>query len=35
MTDVIKTHAKLGDKDANELAVQVLRVLNSVPEKIR
>jgi Family of unknown function (DUF6307) len=33
--DTITTHSKLGDKVASELAVHVLRALNSIPEKIR
>ena len=35
VTETIKTHSKLGDKAASELAVQVLHVLNSIPEKVR
>ena len=37
--DLIKTtitaHSNLGDDDAGVLAVEVLRVLNSIPEKVR
>ena len=33
--DTIRTHSKIGDKAAGELAVQVLHALNSIPEKIR
>lgn len=33
--DTISEHSKLGDKAAGELAVQVLQVLNSIPEKVR
>jgi hypothetical protein len=33
--DIIKTHSKIGDKAAGELAVQVLFALNSIPEKVR
>ena len=33
--DTIRTHSKIGDKAAGELAVQVLYALNSIPEKIR
>jgi hypothetical protein len=33
--DTIKTHSKLGDKAASELAVHVLHALNSIPEKVR
>ena len=33
--DTIKTHSKLGDKAASELAVHVLHALNSIPEKLR
>lgn len=33
--DTIKDHSKLGDKAAGELAVHVLHVLNSIPEKVR
>jgi uncharacterized protein DUF6307 len=35
VADTIKTHSEIGDEAADELAVQVLRVLNSIPEKIR
>ncbi|NVN50743.1 DUF6307 family protein [Mycolicibacterium hippocampi] len=31
----ISEHSKLGDKAAGELAVHVLQVLNSIPEKVR
>jgi hypothetical protein len=33
--DTIKDHSKLGDKAAGELAVHVLHVLNTIPEKVR
>ena len=33
--DTIRTHSKLGDKAAGELAVHVLDALNSIPEKVR
>ena len=33
--DTIRTHSKLGDKAASELAVHVLHALNSIPEKAR
>ena len=33
--DTIRTHSKIGDKAAGELAVRVLYALNSIPEKIR
>lgn len=33
--DTIEKHSKIGDKAAGELAVQILRTLNSIPEKIR
>ncbi len=37
--DLVKTtiteHSKLDDDDAGILAVEVLRVLNSIPEKVR
>jgi Family of unknown function (DUF6307) len=33
--DTIKSHSKLGDKAASELAEHVLHVLNSIPEKVR
>ncbi len=33
--DTIRTHSKLGDKAAGELAVHVLHALNSIPEKVR
>lgn len=35
VTEIIKTHSKLGDKAAGELAVHILHELNSIPEKIR
>jgi hypothetical protein len=35
VTDTIKTHSKLGDKAAGELAVHILHTLNSIPEKVR
>lgn len=35
VADTIKSHSKLGDKAAAELAVHVLHALNSIPEKIR
>ncbi len=33
--DTIRGHSKLGDKAAGELAVQILNVLNSIPERVR
>lgn len=33
--DTIKSHSKLGDKTASELAEHVLLALNSIPEKMR
>jgi Family of unknown function (DUF6307) len=33
--DAIKAHSKIGEQAAGELAVQILRALNSIPEKIR
>jgi hypothetical protein len=33
--DTLRTHSKLADKAAGELAVHVLHALNSVPEKMR
>ncbi|MGO8962374.1 DUF6307 family protein [Mycobacterium sp.] len=33
--DTLKSHSKLGDKEASELAEHVLQALNSIPEKIR
>jgi len=33
--DTIKDHSELGDKAAGELAVKVLHVLDSIPEKVR
>jgi hypothetical protein len=33
--DTIKTHSKLGDKAASDLAVHILHTLNSIPEKVR
>ena len=35
LKDTIKTHSKLGDKAASDLAVHVLHTLNSIPEKVR
>ena len=35
VADTIKTHSKLADKAAHELAVHVLHALNSIPEKMR
>ena len=35
VADTIKGHSKRGDKAAGELAVHVLHVLNSIPEKVR
>ncbi|MCW2624123.1 DUF6307 family protein [Mycobacterium sp.] len=35
VTDTIRTHSKLGDKAASELAVHVLHALSSIPEKVR
>ncbi len=35
VTDTIKSHSKLGDKAAGELAVHILHTLNSIPEKVR
>ena len=34
-SDTIKSHSKLGDKEASALAEYVLHALNSIPEKIR
>ena len=33
--DAIMTHSKMDDQDAGELAVRVLKALNSIPEKVR
>lgn len=33
--DSIIAHSKLDDQDAGELAVHVLKALNSIPEKVR
>ena len=33
--DTIRTHSKIGDKAAGELAVHVLNALNLIPEKVR
>ena len=33
--DTIRGHSTLGDEAAAELAVHVLHVLNSIPEKVR
>lgn len=33
--ETIKTHSKLGDKAAADLAVHVLHALNSIPEQMR
>ncbi len=35
VTETLKTHSKLDDKAAGELAVHVLHALNSVREKMR
>jgi len=35
VTETVRTHSKLGDKAASELAVHILHALNSIPEKIR
>ncbi|MCB0950009.1 MAG: hypothetical protein KDB44_12165 [Mycobacterium sp.] len=35
VTETIRGHSKLGDKAAGELAVHVLHVLNSIPERVR
>ncbi|WP_197420032.1 DUF6307 family protein [Mycobacterium sp. NAZ190054] len=33
--NTIKDHSKLGDKAAGDLAVRVLHILDSIPEKMR
>lgn len=33
--DTIRSHSKLGDKAASELAEHILHALNSIPEKMR
>jgi hypothetical protein len=33
--DTIRSHSKLGDKAAGELAEHVLHALNSIPERMR
>lgn len=33
--DAILAHSKMDDQKAGELAVHVLQVLNSIPEKVR
>lgn len=33
--DTLRDHSKLGDEAAGELAVRVLSVLDSIPEKMR
>jgi len=33
--DTVKAHSQLDDKAASELAVQVLHVLDKIPEKVR
>lgn len=33
--DAILAHSKMDDQEAGELAVHVLQVLNSIPEKVR
>lgn len=33
--DIVRTHSKLDDKAAATIAVNVLRALDTVPEKIR
>lgn len=35
VTETIKAHSKLKDQAASELAVHVLRALNSIPEQMR
>lgn len=35
VADVIKSHSKLKDGAASDLAVHVLHALNSIPEKMR
>ena len=35
VADTIRTHSKLKDKAADDLAVHVLHALNSIPEKMR
>lgn len=35
VTETISGQSKLGDKAAGELAVHVLHVLNSIPERVR
>ena len=35
VADTIKSHSKLAEKAASELAVHVLHALNSIPEKMR
>ncbi|MBW8709952.1 MAG: hypothetical protein JF631_02350 [Mycobacterium sp.] len=35
VSDTIRAHSKLDEDSANELAVHVLHVLNSIPEKMR
>lgn len=33
--DTIKTHSKLSDQAATDLAVHILQALNSIPERMR
>jgi uncharacterized protein DUF6307 len=33
--DTIRSHSKLGDKAASELAEHILDALNSIPERVR
>lgn len=33
--DTIRSHSKLGDKAASELAEHILHALNSIPERMR
>jgi hypothetical protein len=35
VADAVREHSKLGEKAATEVAVHVLRSLDSIPEKIR
>jgi hypothetical protein len=33
--DIVKSHSKISEKAASEIAVHILQVLDTVPEKLR
>ena len=35
VSDIVRSHSKLGDKAAGEIAVHILHALDTIPEKIR